>query len=155
MPSADPTPPSEAAITLVRAFAAPPERVFAGWTDPAILRRWLAERAETEPRPGGRYRLETSNVEAMAGVHVCAGEYVEVDAPRRLVKTWSYSGPLSPAGDVRTLVTVDLRETAPGASELTLREEGPVLADATERRFALEAWSSALDSLADALAAGA
>ncbi len=29
-------------VTIVRTFACPIDEVFAAWTDPALLRRWLA-----------------------------------------------------------------------------------------------------------------
>lgn len=51
-------------VVLTRMFAAPPERVFQGWSDPDLMRRWLAGppgwslvACEIEPRVGGVYRL--------------------------------------------------------------------------------------------------
>ncbi|WP_170145668.1 SRPBCC domain-containing protein [Rhodoplanes elegans] len=58
------TPRGDDAVVLTRMFAAPPERVFQGWSDPDLMRRWLAGppgwslvTCEIEPRVGGVYRL--------------------------------------------------------------------------------------------------
>jgi uncharacterized protein YndB with AHSA1/START domain len=53
----------ERTVELTRVFDAPPERVFAAWTDPRHLARWFGPRGftvhscEVEARPGGLFRL--------------------------------------------------------------------------------------------------
>ena len=50
-------------LTVRRTLAAPRERVFQAWTDPAALTQWWGPKGYTTPmaevdlRPGGRYRL--------------------------------------------------------------------------------------------------
>ena len=50
-------------LTIKRRFNAPPAKVFAAWTDPEKVKRWMgpgevkALSAETDPRIGGRYRM--------------------------------------------------------------------------------------------------
>jgi uncharacterized protein YndB with AHSA1/START domain len=80
-------------LRLERVLDASPERVFAAWTDPAVLRRWFAAEpdwttpeATTDVRVGGGYRLSMRDSTGI--VHTIAGEYLEVDPPRRLVYTW-------------------------------------------------------------------
>ena len=85
-------------LTIKRRFNAPPEKVFAAWTDPEKVKRWMGPgeikplRVESDPRTGGRYRwvmkspdgeehdvsgsLSRSDSEPKTGVHVV----LEVDA---------------------------------------------------------------------------
>jgi uncharacterized protein YndB with AHSA1/START domain len=67
-------------------IAARPETVFDFFVDPEKMVQWKGRRAELDARPGGVYRVEI-NDEAIA-----RGEYVEIDAPNRVVFTWGWEG---------------------------------------------------------------
>jgi uncharacterized protein YndB with AHSA1/START domain len=67
-------------------IAARPETVFDFFVDPEKMVRWKGRGAELDPRPGGIYRVEISD-QAIA-----RGEYVEIDAPNRVVFTWGWEG---------------------------------------------------------------
>jgi uncharacterized protein YndB with AHSA1/START domain len=67
-------------------IAARPESVFDFFVDPEKMVRWKGRGAELDPRPGGVYRVEI-NDQAIA-----RGEYVEIDAPNRVVFTWGWEG---------------------------------------------------------------
>ena len=49
-------------LTVKRHLKAPPAKVFAAWTDPEKVKRWMGPgdvtvlSVETDPRAGGRYR---------------------------------------------------------------------------------------------------
>lgn len=51
------------AVHLRRTIAAPPDRVYRAWLDPALIARWFAptgltvRRAEVDERVGGRVRI--------------------------------------------------------------------------------------------------
>ena len=70
---------------------ASPETVFAFFTEPEMLTRWLAEDATLDPRPGGvchqTHRGEDGNPYAMRG------EFVAVEPPRRVVFSWGFEEP--------------------------------------------------------------
>ena len=66
-------------------ISAEPELVFEYFTKPEALIRWMGDRAELEPRPGGQFTL-------WFGERCVEGRYVEVDRPRRLVITWGRRG---------------------------------------------------------------
>jgi uncharacterized protein YndB with AHSA1/START domain len=83
------------------------ERVFNAWTDPAVVQRWLAPKAEIDARAGGRFRLEVVKPE---GAHVVTGTYLEFVRNERLVMTWVYHGPMAAAGEMEALLTVELRK---------------------------------------------
>ncbi len=64
---------------------AAPDVVFDYFTRPEALVRWMGDRAELDPKPGGEFTLwfEERCVE---------GRYVEVDRPRHLVISWGRRG---------------------------------------------------------------
>ena len=66
------------------AIDASPETVWEFLVDPAKATRWMGMTASLDARPGGEYR-----VEVIPG-HVARGEFVEVEALRRLVHTWGW-----------------------------------------------------------------
>jgi uncharacterized protein YndB with AHSA1/START domain len=142
-------------LTVVRTIGAPPDRVFEAWTDPALLRRWLAPgrlevvEAAADPRVGGAYRVVV--VDPMGNRHTTTGEYRELVPGERLVKTWVYEGPSHPAGRYPTLLTVDFRDTGAGTTELTIRQDR--LLTEMDREGNRDGWRLCLDKL-EALLAG-
>lgn len=138
-------------VRLERRLPAPPDRVFAAWTDRASLPAWLCPGSvvtrveELDVRLGGRFRIIMQD-DGEDLVH--AGEYREVDPPRRLVFTWA-----SPAtGGRDTLVTVTLAPAGDGETDLTLTHER--LPDADARHKHERGWSNILDKLAPRLTGG-
>ena len=61
-------------VVVTREYDAPAIDVFRAWTEPPIMRRWLAAIAESDVRVGGRYRLENRGEDGV--VHAFAGEYL-------------------------------------------------------------------------------
>jgi uncharacterized protein YndB with AHSA1/START domain len=135
-------------LRLERLLDAPPERVFAAWTDPELLRRWWAAEpdwttpeASTDVRVGGQYRLSMRDTTGV--VRSVVGEYLEVDPPRRLVYTWEPDGEPSAESEV-TVVTVDfLREGS--ATRVVLEQRG--FADEVRRDMHDRGWNGCLDNL--------
>lgn len=138
-------------LRLTRRFDAPRERVYAAWTDPALLRQWWAALqgwdtsvAEVDLRPQGRYRLSMRNPDEDAEYTV-VGEYVEVRPPERLAYTWTWEGDAEiMRGSEATLVEVDFLD-AGGATDVVLTQSG--FADARIRDMHAEGWSGCLDNL--------
>ena len=71
-------------------IAARPETVFEFFTDPEKMVLWKGREADLDPQPGGIYRVE------MGDQIVARGQYVEIDAPSRVVFTWGWEGQESP-----------------------------------------------------------
>lgn len=65
---------------------APPEIVFAFFTDAQRYPPWMGRQATLDPRPGGVYQCVVHDAATVIG------EYVEVDPPRRVVFTWGFEG---------------------------------------------------------------
>jgi len=75
-------------IVHQRQIDASPETVFAFFTDPEKLTRWLAAEATLDPRPGG---VCHHTHHGRNGVdYLMRGEFVEVDFPSRVVFTWGF-----------------------------------------------------------------
>jgi len=62
-------------------IAAPPEVVFPYFTDPALIVKWIGERADLDARPGGTFALDFAETAAR-------GSYLAVEPPHRVVFTW-------------------------------------------------------------------
>ena len=90
---------------------ASPDAVFDAWTQPGLLQRWWAQRAELDPRPGGAYHLAFPQ----GGWHL-RGRYTAVDPGRRLAFTWTWDHD----PDLTQEVAVDLAPLADGGTALTL-----------------------------------
>jgi uncharacterized protein YndB with AHSA1/START domain len=92
------TTPNELEIRVERIFEAPRERVFAVWTDPALIPEWWGDGTvveEMDVRAGGRWRFRTE-------YGAVEGEFHEVVPPERIVQTFQ--------NHVQTLEFEDLGE---------------------------------------------
>jgi uncharacterized protein YndB with AHSA1/START domain len=136
-------------LEITRSFDAPREAVFAAWTDPAQMLRWLGpgdikiEITEIAVQPGGAYRYAMHGTPN--GTSHVRGVYREVKAPERLVFTWAWEDAATCSTGPETLVTVTFRAKG-AATEMTLRQE---IFDTRESRDSHNyGWSSCFDKLA-------
>jgi uncharacterized protein YndB with AHSA1/START domain len=102
------TSPETSVVEHEIAIAAAPETVFAYFTDPARMVRWMGAEATLDPRPGGICRIafgtsapvvaeltapfvaeEDRRLQLRDG-GVMTGRFVEVDPYRRIVLTWGW-----------------------------------------------------------------
>lgn len=119
-------------------IAARRETVFPYFVDPARYVQWMGAEATLEPVPGGAYRVGMKD-----GVEV-AGEFVEVDPPRRLVFTWGWSHDQAvPPGATRVVVTL---EEEAGGTRVVLRHHGlPTEEQRAHHRLGWEMYLGRLD----------
>jgi uncharacterized protein YndB with AHSA1/START domain len=148
------------AVRLQRTIPAPPERVYRAWLEPELMRRWMfagdrtVTRVEVDERQGGRWATWQAGPDGeTAGGFEC--ELLELEPPHRLVWRWGFAGPDRVAGPVfDSLLTVTLRGTGDGQTELTLvHERLEALAEAMPDVAAAVStgWQEALDHLEVAL----
>jgi len=131
-------------LTLKRRLKAPPAKVFAAWTDPEKVKRWMgpgeikALRAECDVRTGGRYRwvMQTPTGEE----HDVSGVYREVIPNEKLVFTWAWKT----MPERESLVTVEIKPDGNG-SLLTLTHEQ--FFDEEARDGHRSGWNGALDKM--------
>jgi uncharacterized protein YndB with AHSA1/START domain len=130
-------------------IGASPETVWEFLVDPEKLARWKGRLAESfDPTPGGAYRIE------IVPGSIAAGEFVELDPPRRLVYTWGWE----PGSDGPNVVppgssTVEI-ELVPegGGTKLLFTHRGLPTPDSAERHA--HGWNHYLERLAVAAAGG-
>lgn len=118
-------------IKLVRHIAARPAIVFGALTTVEGLTSWWGPddtpvlSAKADVRVGGRYRvrfrLTNASADAPPGSeHECAGEFLEIEAPRRIVMSWQWlSGGVPGELERTSRVEFHLRPINTG-TELTL-----------------------------------
>ena len=116
---------------------AAPEAIFPFLTDPQKIVRWKGVDATVEASPGGVYRVNVT------GVKHAVGEYVEVDAPHRVVFTWGWEGDEQlPPGS--STVTIELISDGEGTIVRLTHSGLPEGADAAQ----LQGWEHFLPRLA-------
>jgi uncharacterized protein YndB with AHSA1/START domain len=109
-------------VRIEMALPAPIEDVYAAWTQPAAMARWLAPmgsvEVEADVRVGGRFRVVMIG-DGMTIQHT--GEYLTIEPPRRLSFTWQ-----SPyTGAEPSVVTVTLTADGDRTRLLLLHERLP------------------------------
>jgi uncharacterized protein YndB with AHSA1/START domain len=132
-------------LTIVRRIKARPSIVFDLLLTPAGLRQWIGPDAgpvliaESDARVGGRYRLRFKMLNG--NEYESSGEYLEIDAPRRLVYTWSWQD--DPA-NLASRIEIDL-QPIPEGTELTFTHS--LLPDQKTADGHRKGWSASLDKL--------
>ena len=90
------TTPSDREIHIERIFEAPRDRVFAVYTDPALIPEWWGPRGTTtivdkmDVRSGGDWRFVARDSDGSETAF--RGSYREVSAPERIVQTFEWEG---------------------------------------------------------------
>jgi len=121
-------------IVLVRALDAPPEAVFAAWTDADDFCQWFGPEGFTctvrqmDVRPGGRARFDMTSGDGT--VFTNRFDYLEVVPGERLVLDHGSDVDDDPA---RFRVTITLDEQADGTTVLTLRQLHPTVEQRDEK----------------------
>ena len=158
-------------VILSRTIAAPRELVFDAFTKAEHLSKWFGPHhftatAETDPRPGGKYRLTMHGPDGgppeMKGPFPMIGEYREFVRPERLVYThdlvehpdsWKewLKNSMAENGDANPLfsvVTVTF-ENVEGNTKLTIRTrfESDAIRDGYVKMQMNEGWGQSLEKL--------
>jgi len=138
---------AERELVITRVLDAPPRLVFKAWTEPEHLVRWWGPQGFSLPsckmdvRPGGAFRFHMRSPEGTD--HWLRGVYREIDAPRRLVFTWTWEDAEGKPGH-ETVVTVSF--AAQGAkTKLTMHHA--VFESVTARDAHQEGWTSCMERL--------
>jgi len=133
-------------LTLKRRINAPPEKIYAAWTELDNLIRWFGPamvqqqtvRADIDARIGGRYRIRFDD--AHGEHHEVGGTYRDMVPHRRLVFSWAWHT----TPERESQVTVLLQPDGAGTL-LTLHHEQ--LFDAAAHDAHEHGWTGTLDKL--------
>jgi uncharacterized protein YndB with AHSA1/START domain len=140
---------SEYGIRIRRVFNAPRERVWKEWIEPQKFADWYGGPEWEVPlptvtmdvRPGGRLRLTMFGPPEDRVRIEWEGEYLEVEAPARLVFTIRSR----PGTEDYERVTVTLTELAADQTEMLFEQRGSMSPEQYER--ATEGWATFFDRL--------
>lgn len=116
---------SDTELVMTRVLDAPRELVWACHTRPEHLRRWWGRGnpldVEIDFRVGGRYRYVEHAEDGNA--YAFRGEFLEIEAPARLVQTFEFEGmPGHITTDTLVLTEENGRTTATTTSRFTSAE---------------------------------
>jgi uncharacterized protein YndB with AHSA1/START domain len=136
---------SQIFVQVARSFTASAERVFDAWLDPERVRKFLFAtptgeivRAEVDARVGGRFMI-VDRRDGLDAEH--AGEYLEIERPRRLV----FAFWMPQHSEDRSIVTIDIVPTETGCVLTLTHELHPDYAEYREQTR--KGWTTILESL--------
>lgn len=124
-----------AALRFERTYDATPEEVWAAFTDPDSIRRWLFADAVLEPRVGGAFRLVWSENERTGGA------VLVWEPPRALEVEWS-------EGEMQSILRVEIAASEGGT--MLVLDHRSLTPDVVVGIGA--GWHAHLDALDDVLA---
>ena len=132
-------------LTIKRRFNAPPEKVYAAWTDPKKVAVWMGPaeiavlHAECDARVGGHYRWVMKKPDTDEK-HDVSGVYREVVPNKKLVFTWAWKS----TPERESLVTIELTPDGAG-TVMTFKHEQFFDEEARDRHNG--GWTSAFEKL--------
>lgn len=140
---------SDPIVRITQTFHAIPELVFDAWLDTAMLENWMFGpnvreeeiiHLNLEPRVGGRFsflvRRQGEEID-----HI--GQYLEIDAPRRLIFTWGI------VGSDNSTVAVEIAGDDKGCELILTHYLHPDWADYVEKTR--QGWTFMLGKLTEVL----
>ena len=130
---------------------ASPETVFAFFTEPEKLTRWLCDEATVDPRPGGvNHQTHPGDEDNPDGPYYMRGKFVEVSPPSRVVFTWGYENPDIGVRPGSSTVEVTLEPDGAGTHLQLVHRDLPK----PERAGSDRGWDKMLARLAIAVTGG-
>jgi len=141
----------ESQITLTRTIDAHIDDVFAAWTDPALIEQWQADEAELDAFEGGEYKFTTFGDEEDPEDHTVSGEILKFVENQRLVMSWVHKDEDEDIDDLIFVLEIDFKALGDEQTQVTITERGLAHSDPESRIFSIEAWSAAMEHLAEVM----
>jgi uncharacterized protein YndB with AHSA1/START domain len=139
----------ESQITLTRTIDAHIDDVFAAWTDPALIEQWQADEAELDAFEGGEYKFTTFGDDDDPEDHTVSGEILQFVENEKLVMSWVHKDEEDEDDDLIFVLEIGFKAIGEDQTEVTITERGLAHADPESRIFSIEAWSAAMEHLAE------
>lgn len=108
-------------LQIRRTLDAPPEKVWAAYTQPELLSQWFCPKpwyitdAVIEPRPGGRFNFTMHGPDGELVPN--SGIFLHVEPGRKLITTDALTPDWKPAGLPFMVATVEMIPTGDGRTE--------------------------------------
>lgn len=117
-------PDKDPSLKIIREFNVTPEVVFDALTKPEAMRVWWTDETDfdIDLQVGGTWTITRSEGDM---TFMMAGEYLEVDHPKRLKYTLSMPQ-YSPNSDI---ISVDIARNETGGCEVTFVQSGPDISE--------------------------
>lgn len=141
----------ESQITITRTIDANVSDVFSAWTDPALIEQWQADEAEFDRFEGGEYTFTTFGDDEDPEDHTVSGDIMSFVENEKLVMSWLHKGDDEDDEDLIFVLEVLFQAIGDDQTKVTLTERGLAHSDPQTRIFSMEAWSAALEQLAEVL----
>jgi uncharacterized protein YndB with AHSA1/START domain len=131
-------------LLITRTFDAPAALLFALWSKPEHMKRWMGPadfscpEAEIDFRVGGAYR---AMIKSAQGENWFGGIYREIEPDRRLVFTFTWNND-GPSAGVETLVTITFEERG-GKTVQTFHQKPFVNVESRDRHVG--GWNGTFD----------
>lgn len=133
-------------LTIQRRLNATPDRVYAAWTDPEKIIRWIGPavvlqhtaKAKMDLRVGGRFQLSFNSEDGE--YHEVSGVYREVVPNSKLVFSWAWH--TTPERESQVTVTIK-----PEGSHTLLTLHHEQLFDEATKTGHTRGWTGSLDKL--------
>ncbi|MCB1225866.1 MAG: SRPBCC family protein [Verrucomicrobiales bacterium] len=154
-PAPDESPLSERELILVRETDVPPEKLYAGWTQPELLVQWFCPKpwsvssAEIDLRPGGVCKTVMRSPEGEEFPNT--GVYLEIVPNEKLVFTDAYGENWEPSANPFFTAIVTFEPLPGGGTRYTARARHWKKEDG-EKHAAMgfaEGWGKAFDQLVE------
>lgn len=153
-----PTPIEERTLVLERVIDATPERVWAAWTQPELLKQWFCPKpwttpvAELDVRPGGKNKIVMRSPEGVEQPN--NGTYLEVILNKKLVFTDAFTEGFIPVSGAPFMVATIELEPLPGGKTKYTATARHWTAETTEQHKQMgfhEGWGQCADQLNELL----
>ncbi|HUH78245.1 MAG TPA: SRPBCC domain-containing protein [Devosia sp.] len=142
---------NESQISLNRTIGANVSDVFSAWTDPALIEQWQADEAEFDQFEGGEYKFTTFGDDEDPEDHTVSGEVLKYVENEKLVMSWVHDDGEDDGEALIFVLEITFKALGDEQTKVTITERGLAHSDPESRIFSMEAWSSALEHLAEIL----
>jgi uncharacterized protein YndB with AHSA1/START domain len=141
-------------LTVRKTLPCSADEAFQAWTQPKLFQQWFAPDpamqtiAQFDLRPGGKYRIGFQPPGGAPTLFV-GGEFLTIEAPRRLEYTWVWEKDTHPDWKDRTVVTIEFIPLGTDQSEIVLTHER--FSDSAAQESHHKGWIAIIDRMAEAL----